>query len=213
MILVVGDIHRRFDYLNSLINKKQPSIVLQVGDFGYWPNLGTRTELKNGDTIVYFCEGNHEDHESLKSLKNNEIEKNVFHMKRGSTIDLPDGRTILFIGGAHSFDWEFRTPGLDWFPELELVTESDLENLPDKKIDIVISHTAPEEFYMSFSPKEDPSRESLSYILKKYKPKLWFFGHFHVYSAGFDSGCKWTALAHIESYFRNWAWLDSARTK
>jgi len=115
------------------------------------------------------------------------------------------------MGGAHSFDWKLRTPGFDWFPELELVTESDLENLPDKKIDIVISHTAPEEFYMSFPPKEDPSRESLSYILKRYKPKLWFFGHFHIYDTGFDLGCRWTALADIESYFKNWVWLDSSR--
>lgn len=211
MILVVGDVHGRFSRLNSLINKKHPSIVLQVGDFGYWPNLRNRTKVRSGDAIVYFCDGNHEDHESLKNLKNNEIYKNVFYMKRGSTIDLPDGRTVLFMGGAHSFDWRYREAGRDWFPELELVTEKDLENLPDKKIDIVISHTAPEEFFIGFPPKEDPSRESLSYILKKYEPKLWFFGHFHMYDTGFDSGCKWVALADIESYFKHYDWLDSGR--
>jgi len=115
------------------------------------------------------------------------------------------------MGGAHSFDWRYREAGRDWFPELELVTESDLDNLPDKKIDIVISHTAPEEFFVGFSPKDDPSRKSLSYVLKKYEPKLWFFGHFHVYENGFDLGCKWTALADIESYFRHWVGLDLNR--
>jgi len=211
MILVVGDVHGRFSQLNSLINRKMPDIVLQVGDFGYWPNFRDKAKVKSQDSIIYFCDGNHEDHESLRNLKNNEIYKNVFYMKKGSTIDLPDGRTVLFMGGAHSFDWRYREAGIDWFPELELVTEKDLENLPNKKIDIVISHTAPEEFYMRFPPKEDPSRESLSYVLNKYKPKLWFFGHFHIYDTGFNLGCRWTALADIESYFKNWVWLDSSR--
>ena len=210
MILVAGDIHGRFDSLNSLINKKQPSIVLQVGELGYWPNFKSRSKIKNKDTIIYFCDGNHEDHESLIKLKDNEVYRNVYYMKRGSTLDLPDGRTVLFMGGAHSIDWELRTPRFDWFPDLELITEKDLNEIPNRKIDIVISHTAPKEFYISNIDYtiEDPSRECLSQILKKYQPKLWFFGHFHFYNTGFDCGCKWTGLSCVDSYSRWWVGLD-----
>lgn len=224
MILVVGDTHGEFNHLNTLISKKQPSIILQVGDFGYWPKLRDNKKLKNKDTIVYFCDGNHEDHESLRNLENNEIQQNIFYMRRGSTLTLPDGRTVLFMGGAFSHDWrykefgsdewKYREPGIDWFPIMELVTEEDINKIPDVEIDIVISHTAPKEFYvLSSYSMEDPSRECLSQILKKYQPKLWFFGHFHLYRMGFDYGCKWTGLSHPKSGNRWWVGLDLCRVE
>jgi len=213
MSLVVGDIHGEFGYLNSLIHKKQPTVILQVGELGYWPKFRSKTQIKSPNTKIYFCDGNHEDHDSLKTLENNEVYENVYYMKRGSTLDLPDGRTVLFMGGAFSIDWEHRTPGIDWFPFEELVTEEDINKIPDKKIDIVISHTAPKEFYISNIDYSipDPSRECLSQILEKYHPKLWYFGHFHSYMNGFDYGCKWTGLAHPRSGYRWWVGLDLCR--
>jgi len=213
MILVVGDIHGKFRYLNDLINRKNPSMILQVGDFGYWPKFKNNKEIKNKNTTIYFCDGNHEDHDSLKSLKDNEIQKNVFYMKRGSTLKLPDGRTVLFIGGAFSHDWEWREPGVSWFPFDEIVSEDDVNNTPDVDIDIIISHTAPKEFYLPIYSVhiEDPSREALSVLLKKYQPKWWYFGHFHEYLNGFDCGCRWTGLSYPESGFRWWVGLDLYR--
>jgi len=211
MSLVVGDIHGKFGYLNSLIHKKQPTVILQAGELGYWPKFRSKTQIKNPNTKIYFCDGNHEDHESLKSLENNEVYENVYYMDRGSTLKLPDGRTVLFMGGAFSTDWERRIPDRDWFPFTELVTEEDIDKIPDVKIDIVISHTAPKEFYMESYPTEDPSRECLSQILKKCQPKLWYFGHFHFYRTGFDYGCKWTGLGHPESGHRWWVGLDLCR--
>ena len=208
MILVVGDIHGDFAALNSLINKKRPSTILQVGDFGYWPKFKNKRQVEAQNTIIYFCDGNHEDHESLRQFKNSEVYENIYYMERGSTLNLPDGRTVLFMGGAHSPDWKFRTPKYDWFPNMELITKEDIDRVPDTKIDVVISHTAPEEFYIWFSAREDPSRKHLSLILEKYKPKLWYFGHFHKYKEGFDYGCKWTALSHPRSGSRWWVGLD-----
>jgi len=227
MILAVGDIHSEFKHLNSLISEKQPSIILQVGDFGYWPKDKKSQKIKNKDTIIYFCDGNHEDHESLKNLENNEIQQNIFYMRRGSTLTLPDGRTVLFMGGAFSHDWrykefgsdewKYREPGIDWFPFMELITQDDINKIPNIKIDIVISHTAPEEFFMP--PRDgglkvkDPSRECLSQILKKYKPKEWYFGHYHYFKYGFDYGCKWTALSYSRSNSRWWVGLDLCRVE
>ena len=36
-VLVVGDIHGDWGKLNSLLTVKRPDIVLQCGDFGWWP--------------------------------------------------------------------------------------------------------------------------------------------------------------------------------
>ena len=100
-ILAVGDVHGKFGMLNKLINKEKPDLVLQCGDFGYWPKEHGKTYvgstgrvtyfdqycIKPGDSKIYFCAGNHEDHESLLlKEENNEIMKNVFYKKKGSTL-------------------------------------------------------------------------------------------------------------------------------
>lgn len=142
--------------------------------------------IKNHNTKIYWCDGNHEDHDALDNLVktgNLEIMPNVFYMPRMSTMKLVDGRTVLFIGGADSIDKKWRTPGYDWFSQ-ELISYRDMDKVPDCKVDIVISHTCPEEcmYFMGNHMKDkfkDPSRSALSYILEKYRPTLWFFGHFH----------------------------------
>lgn len=225
-IIVIGDTHGEFGSLNMFLNKNNPPIILSVGDFGYWPRWSVRKwfpesrkpkeipVVKSKETKIYFCDGNHEDHWSLKKLENNEIFPNTFYMKRGSTLTLPDGRNVLFMGGAFSYDKESRELGVDWFPE-ESITTKEIEAIDfSKKIDIVISHTAPKEFKIEEIARKrhgrntlketDGSRDFLSYILKRLNPPLWYFGHWHVYATGFDLGCRWTCLDHIISGYNWW---------
>jgi hypothetical protein len=35
--MVLGDVHGDFPALNRLLVQKRPDLVLQVGDFGFWP--------------------------------------------------------------------------------------------------------------------------------------------------------------------------------
>jgi len=215
MIIVAGDIHGDFGSLNAMINKQNPEIILQCGDFGFWPAMRPQdfygpTGHKNaklpiprvGKTKVYWCDGNHEDHHSLIARKTNELWPNVFYQPRASTLQLPDGRTVLFMGGADSYDKPYRTPNIDWFQE-ELITQADMDRLPKCKVDIVISHTCPCEFVMGMGlgfdlRLNDPCRHALSMILHEYKPALWYFGHWHKNITYYDSewGCRWTALSH-----------------
>jgi hypothetical protein len=65
-IVVVGDIHGDFGTLNTLINKRQPKMILQVGDFGYWPHMkdykagyDKTPTVKAQNTIIHWCDGNH----------------------------------------------------------------------------------------------------------------------------------------------------------
>ncbi len=234
MKLVFGDIHGEFARFNKIINRRRDHIdmILQCGDWGYWPRQHGMTyvdrltgkvktednyNVKNRDIPIYFCDGNHEDHEMLKTLEDNEIMKNVFYMKRGTRLTLDDGRTVLFIGGAYSIDKKYRTQGWDWFPE-ETISQKDIYDLPDVKIDIVISHTCPREFFKklnlrnNFDIKDnDPSMDALSYVLDKYKPPLWYFAHFHTFKQGYDNNCYWTALSCIGSDERFWIELRSSK--
>jgi hypothetical protein len=207
-IMVLGDVHGEFGRVSSLVNScgnTPPKILLQCGDFGYFPRIDVERKKhkvkypKLKEAKLYFCDGNHENHWSLKELTNNEIFPNVFYMKRGSTLTLPDGRVVLFMGGAYSIDKKLRTMGYDWFPE-EVISQKDVESIHgNMKVDIVISHTCPFAFDVPESPNfgdkiNDPSRHALSLILRVCKPSLWYFGHWHFYRTGYTNGCRWTAL-------------------
>jgi hypothetical protein len=152
---------------------------------------------KAQDTKIYWCDGNHEDHHSLLARETDEFWPNVTYMPRGSTMKLPDGRNVMFFGGAASIDRQWRTPGLDWFPE-EIIGPNDMENLPDEEVDIMITHTCPEEFNITgrFSLKKfkDPSRFYLSTLLDMYKPKEWYFGHYHVRANGVWKDTNWHCM-------------------
>jgi Icc-related predicted phosphoesterase len=206
MEVVVGDIHGEFGVLNHLINNKPDiSLILQCGDFGWWPRVTIGSwknpTLKNKEVKLFWCDGNHEDFQAIKEFKSNEVSPNCFYMERGSVLQLPDKRKILFIGGALSIDRKYRIQGdgnFGWFEE-ETISQKDIEELLDEKIDIVISHTAPNLFQLNdyhddYFPK-DPSRSALSYVFEKYKPKLWYFGHMHRYQTGLYEGCRWFGLS------------------
>lgn len=199
-IIVSGDLHGDWGQLNTLINNKTPDIILQCGDFGWWPRFNNikpviykhqkswaHMGIKPKNTKVYFCDGNHEEHPTLIQDGNiHELYSNIFHCSRGSILTIND-TNILFMGGAHSIDKDKRTPGHDWFPE-ENINQSNYNLLDfNKHIDIVISHTCPYEFNMESDSQEkinDSNRKLLSIILKEYKPKLWYFGHWHKFKEG-----------------------------
>lgn len=165
-IMVLGDVHGDFPGLNRLLVQKRPDLVLQVGDFGFWPTepgkKGTHPydpaqNLKNhtskGKPIpVYWCDGNHEEFPALLNrwrtagglAKPLEVSTACYWMPRGSSLLLDDGRRICFLGGARSVDRALGQEGKDWFPE-EVLGPEVLDHLPERT-DIVISHTAPRVF-------------------------------------------------------------------
>jgi len=241
-IIVLGDIHARWGLVNTLINKKKPDIVLQVVDLGWFPHWDGKKEqdtamtsqgwtykyktfdqfgLKMHNTTMYWCCGNHENHADLiERVKSRETEvmPSVFYMPFGTTLVLEDGRVVLFCGGARSTDRKWRTEGIDWWPEEE-VTLKGLDELPETNIDIVISHTCPEEFLAQMDDRgiikvdltnpnqKDGSRHALSYVLNKYKPDLWYFGHFHKQCAGQFRGTRWYCIDMVAHGKQYWRWL------
>lgn len=197
-IIIIGDTHGIWNHIYNLISKESPTMIISVGDFGWWPSIKHTGKLKSSVEIRW-CDGNHEDFNDIqKRIENNELEvkPNIFYQPRGSVITLEDGRRILFMGGAESFDIKLRTPGIDWFPE-ETIKQKDIENLPETNIDIVISHTCPESFVGNLGIQnldKDSSRIALDIVLEKYQPSLWYFGHFHRYLTGYQNSCRWTCL-------------------
>lgn len=235
-IVIMGDIHADFGALNRFVNKQKPDIILQCGDFGWWPHrhlverisrnhFFDQYAVKLQGTKIFWADGNHENHDDLqervKAAPGQPLEIPVpgcFYMPRGSVLALPDGRRVLFFGGAASTDKEGRTEGDSWWAG-EVPTREDLEYARTQiavhggRVDIVISHTAPSAFLRQL-PKnkidqtrlEDPTVALLDVILEEALPRQWFFGHFHLHTKGEGQGCAWQALSG-EGLGGNW-WVE-----
>lgn len=233
--LVLGDIHGAWIHINTLINNERPDIVLQCGDFGWWPHFNGSTSfdgtgkqwnqygLKPQNSKFYFCPGNHENWDSLDNIVKydsdelmiHQVMDNVFYCEFGATLTLPDGRVVLFVGGADSIDKENREEFISWWRQ-ETISQSEFRRLPEVDIDIVISHTIPSYFkeafprafsrYVSYRKYEDPSCLALNRVFDMYKPKQWFSGHFHCHMKGHFRGCDWEGLS-MPNYEDKW-WIE-----
>jgi len=245
--MVLGDVHGAFGALNKHLHNKQPGMVLQCGDFGYWPQeeklmrVGygeyefghpfdpakrIKNVLPDGRRIpIYWADGNHEDHPSLRALQKAASDplapiptgEGIWWMPRGSSLILPTGEVVCFLGGARSVDRPRREKGVDWFPE-ELLDAEILDHLPERA-DIVISHTAPCSFRQSKKEAHGPdpgadwtpdsSCDVLEEALKRLRPSRWYFGHFHWQRQGKVQDCRWQALSDLTGVGRGrfWTWL------
>lgn len=251
LIYIAGDLHGDWDRVNPFINadirqsrrirelahKFDPLeiIILQTGDFGYWPHkhkhssfsrspraLWRQDGIKNSmpdildDRIkIYWCDGNHENHDALDLLEAHErgargdnpekrfIETmpGVYFAPFGSVLRLLDGTTVMFCGGAESTDKDFRMPGDTWWPQ-EVIDERDMAGLPapdSLTVDWVVSHTCPSYFRVwtlhgNPAKDNDPSKRYLDRVFDTYRPKRWWFGHYHECQRGEYEGCAWALL-------------------
>lgn len=221
-VIACGDLHGDWGRINELINKKKPEVILQCGDFGWWPKLEVKQPVLYGrqkpwalegikyeGTTVLWCDGNHEDHYSLSHEFPYGSYGRVRYMCRGSVTILPNGKTVMFFGGAESVDKDQRIQGIDWFPE-EVPRYAEFQkilDMPYDKIDIIVSHTCPMEFNMvrSVAKMEDSTRHGLSALLERFKPDQWFFGHWHMHKTGVYQNTHWTALDYPGHGGRWWA--------
>ena len=230
-VFVCGDIHGAFNSFNKCLKNlsntyaEENVCVLVCGDFGYWPrDVNIKTELiVPGNVFVYFCPGNHEDWEALHKLKLDangmyEVTPNVWYCSFGSKLDI-DGTIYMFLGGAESVDRFYRIPDVSWFKH-EGITEEAMSELLAKDmdlVDVVISHTCPDcvrgdtiavcdRIYPVFpNPDLGNSEKQLERFNEAYKPKHWYYGHFHTRNTiKKDNHQIFEALGDIYLPFHEW---------
>jgi predicted phosphodiesterase len=232
--LIVGDIHGEWKELNILINRKKPNNIIQLGDWGWFPHyhnkkgilpknkifnqFGIKNIQQNHKTNIYWIRGNHDNVDDLWCLTENkpyEIQDGIIYCPFGTILNIND-KNILCCGGGESIDKDMRIEGDSWWRK-ETIQLYEFDNLPDCKIDIVISHTIPLSFFnyfdKSFNSKlNDPSTKALENILNNYKPKEWYSGHFHHYICKdvktTYGTCKWTSLSYPKSTEKWWCVLE-----
>lgn len=202
--IFLGDVHGKWTHMNFKLGAElilNPGVkrVVQLGDFG--DGFIGRVDYHH-KLPFYWIDGNHDNHEFL-SIPQNRVNPNpyVHYMPRG-TVEVLGGRTFLFIGGAYSIDLMMRTQGVDWWPE-ENITYGQIKKILDtvQKADVIVSHDCPNLFQAFPQFKDDPygNRKLLDILLERYKPDLWFFGHYHIPKSDVYKNTRWTCLGELET--------------
>lgn len=195
-VLVVGDTHAdagMVRWANEWASRLGVDAILQVGDFGWWPNRRFAepffVELDRAPVPWVFCDGNHEDHSALDhgATSPQELADGVFWVPRGVVVEWV-GRRLLFFGGAVSVDAEWRTPFLDWFPT-ETAGSAQLTRAFDAgTVDVVVAHDCPAGAPLALEPRRFPERlvnaanahrRVCRELAEAVAPKLWLAGHYH----------------------------------
>ena len=158
MLACVGDVHRSFGLLERLVGRLPRAVqaVVQVGDLGL-----TRADverLADGgppplrlDRPVHWIDGNWDDFGGL-GLRDLDVPTalapGLVYVPRGTVLEL-GGLRIGCLGGAESLDGErSRARGVDWWPDLEGVTDADVTRLVraatrTRGVDLLVAHTPP----------------------------------------------------------------------
>jgi len=212
-IMLLGDTHGNERWTCWLIDQAYEAGVdgiLQLGDFGYWPrNEWGKSFLKwveqtlaEHDLPLWFIDGNHEDHDCLKSTVSQPgplaLTDHITYLPRGTRWQWGN-RTWIAIGGATSVDRHYRTEGVNWFPGEFMTQEQQDSIIAAGHADIVVAHDAPwgvrflaNHYKLWVPPAErggwpadtlldsDSHMRKMAALALALRPSVWFHGHHHI---------------------------------
>lgn len=198
-IMFAGDIHGNLDHAEWLFehaSQNDVDVIIACGDFGYWPHYGWgKTFLNSVEKLalqsgihMFWIDGNHENHDIIDELvakhgSDKTIPLNtewLQYIPRGCVFTIED-ISIMGYGGGYSWDWDKRVEGVSWWRQ-ELVDEDKVNELPENKVNILVTHEAPMGKVISYKDNIAISvlqRKLVSEIQRKSQPDLHVCGHHH----------------------------------
>ena len=207
-LIFCGDIHGEFEkIIHKICNQYliTDSVIIFAGDCGfgfykenYYHSLYQHVlaKLSHSNNWLVFIRGNHDDPSFFQEEK---IKYDRFRCVPDYSIISACNHNVLCIGGGISIDRQDRLQykNLYWANEAPIYDEANLVSL-DRKIDIVVSHTAPSfcppltkdgirSWLMQDNALEDDltnERETFDKVFLKLKElnhplSKWYYGHFH----------------------------------
>ena len=200
-VLLAGDTHGNGPWVGNLCklaNQHGCDVILQLGDFGYWPHTAKgrrfldqvdRHAERHGISCLYWIDGNHENHDMLAEL---EPDEDGFVTIGDRCRYAPRGHRWRWgqvhfgaLGGAFSMDHRYRVEGVSWWPN-EILTDADVERLGEAPLDVLLSHDAPEGAPIrnfELQPGDEmlcsQVRERILQAVKATQPELVLHGHWH----------------------------------
>jgi hypothetical protein len=243
-ILVAGDWHGNEGWALSVLRRvpellagQHPRLVVQLGDFGIWPDAGGQAylvgighALGEANAGLWFIDGNHEDFPELARMAADTtvhgqvmVLPNVSHLPRGHRWNW-HGRTWLACGGGVSLDRAARTEGRDWWPEEEISAAQEAAIVAGGHADVLVSHDCPSGVDHDFGrppswwapedlARNAAHRERLQRIVDAVQPSHIMHGHLHrAYQRTCDFGYGPVQVTGLDAdgRLRNFAVLDVA---
>jgi predicted phosphodiesterase len=172
-LLVCGDWHGNLAHARGMVELarlRRCALVVQLGDFGWWPHQRPH-ELFAADLEdvcesrgvgVYWIDGNHENFDDLARRPRRVAEdgfswcyqrpgsetylERIRYVPRGTTWRW-GGRRFLAFGGGYSVDRPVRRAGFSWWPQ-EVPSDEQVEGALARAhalapVDVMLTHDAP----------------------------------------------------------------------
>jgi hypothetical protein len=203
-MILIGDVHGNFRAYKRIIKSAPASI--QVGDMGVG-FIRIRAGIERSDRasdVQYLANPPHyamlPGHRFIRGNHDNP------RVCRRHSQWIPDGCVVgkvMFVGGAHSIDREFRTPGYNWWSE-EQLSEEDFAQITEKYLRArpmaMITHDCPVAITPNpkYSCMRTRTNNSFQLMWEAHQPDLWVFGHHHVSFDQAANGTRFVCLAELE---------------
>lgn len=211
-VLLIGDVHRKWQEYTDLLEHHQPERSIQLGDFGWGFedqfSGDMQDKVEKLEAAMTNCGGG--DNKYIRGNHDNpwECENHKFCIPDAS-YDEETG--IFYLGGALSIDKHLRTPGVDWWEDEELNFDrlfAAVDLYEKVKPRIVLTHDCPEDvvhklfhFYKTDFPSR--TRQALGSMWSLHKPELWVFGHWHSHRAVTIEGTHFVCLGELQTMWIN----------
>jgi len=222
-MIIIGDIHGNFGYLEYLFKQMKGLNLFHVGDFGMGDSIinGGVTlkrldaKLKVANNVMYVIRGNHD---NPAFWTGDHMYDNIKLIPDYTVVEA-EGKRFLGVGGAISIDRVPRLAGIGfwWEDEVFVLDRDKLAEMRD--IDVVVTHTAPHFAYpteinglVRSYAKNDPmliqmlAKERLDltemYDIIKENNTItdWFYGHFHTNKLTLHDGVKFRVIGINDTY-------------
>jgi predicted phosphodiesterase len=216
-ILIVGDLHGKFEQLFKLIDQYEINncYLVSVGDIGIGFKNNKRKELKAVEIYNEFFKfrninfmGIAGNHDARTLYFDGSIKLSNFGLLPDYHVEFINDEKFLFVGGAISIDRKIRQEGVSYWNDEAFVLKPDFA----VECDVLITHSAPswlgsftKDGILGWCNRDQhlwrdcvKEREELATLFELAKPKKSFCGHFHTSLTQEHNGCISKILDELE---------------
>jgi hypothetical protein len=191
-LTVIGDAHGQYDRYVKIARKRD--FTVQIGDLGFRYECLKNLEGDNHKVVG----GNHDNYDIIANWPHYLGDFGNFSL---------GGVDFFFYRGAYSIDRQYRTIGLDWWPDEQVKIEGFMEarELYRKtKPSVVLTHDCPESISPLLLPPgaqiyQNQTGWALQEFFNIHQPNKWIFGHYHVSKKMVVKGTEFVCLDELET--------------
>lgn len=202
-MLLIGDIHGKWEEYARTLEVYMPERSVQLGDYG----IGFKGENPERlEQVRYAMDHFGTDNRYIRGNHDN-LSACVEDPRWIRDATFEDETGIFYLGGAWSIDRGWRIEGANWWADEELSMDelyAAIDVYEAAKPRVVLTHECPEDIIGYMCPwyrRDYPSRtrDALGSMWSIHKPELWVFGHWHTSVTASFEGCQFTCLNELET--------------